>query len=419
MSEMIYGVHDKPNWRETLLFSIQMVLAVFVASVLIANIVGVSASAALVGAGIGTLAYVLLTKAGSPMFISSSGAFVAPCLAAMTIGGSAGLSLGGVVSCLVYCLFGLAFFKISPEKIYKVLPKALIGAITCVIGINLMPFCLTYVQIAGITNIVGVGIALFTMFIIALVSHYAKGVAKILPFLIGTLAGYAVAAIITLTGIYPVIDFSVFQNLRLFAIPEMAFMSWNGLSWTAVASIVVSYLVYTVSASCECLSDHAVLGNIINEDLYQKPGLGRIFCGIGVANLLNGAISGLGSCSYGESVATIGFSRVASVRITIVSAFMMILLGFFGPIQAFIASIPSCVFCGAALILYSYIAMSGVKTLKQVDLENQKNLLVASVALSLGVSGLAIGGTVFSLSGVALAVIVGIILNLVLKDKEA
>ena len=282
-----------------------------------------------------------------------------------------------------------------------------------------MPFCLTYVQIAGITNIVGVGIALFTMFVIALVSHYAKGVAKILPFLIGTLAGYAVAAIITLTGIYPVIDFSVFQNLRLFAIPEMAFMSWSGLNWAAVASIVVSYLVYTVSASCECLSDHAVLGNIINEDLYQKPGLGRIFCGTGVANLLNGAISGLGSCSYGESLATIGFSRVASVRVTIVSAFMMILLGFFGPVQAFIASIPSCVFCGAALILYSYIAMSGVKTLKQVDLENQKNLLVASVALSLGISGLAIGGTVFSLSGVALAVIVGIILNLVLKDKEA
>jgi uracil permease len=181
---LIYNISDKPPFNKTILFAIQMVLSVFVATVLIANICGVSTSGALVGASLSTIVYLLITNMKSPMFLSNSGAFVAPVIFALTTGGYIGIAIGGLTSCVIYCLFGFIFSKISYEKIYNIFPTALIGAITVVIGINLMPFILTYVQINGITNMYGVIIALFTTLIIALVSHYSKGIFRILPFLI-------------------------------------------------------------------------------------------------------------------------------------------------------------------------------------------------------------------------------------------
>lgn len=418
MSEMIYGVHDKLPLKKNLLFSLQLLLSCFIATILIANICGVSVSAALVGAGLGTLAYIFITKKESPMFISSSGALVAPVLMALSAGGFTATAIGGLVSCVVYSLFGFIFTKVPVEKIYKVFPKAIIGAITCVIGINLMPFCLTYVQISGQTTFWGVIIALITMLSVALISRYAKGIGKVLPFLLGTMIGYAVAILITLTGVYPIVDFSVFTNLKWFIIPEFGFLQWQSINWASLASVIVLYLAYTVSAMMECLSDHGALGGIIGEDLYQKPGLNRIFIGTGIANLINGCCSGLGSTSYGEGISTVGFSRAASVRITIGAALMMIVLGFIGPVQALLASIPSCVFCGSALVLYGFIASSGIRMLQQVDLNRQKNLILVSVILSLGISGIALGGATLSLSATALALVIGVLLNLILRDKN-
>lgn len=413
---MIYNIKDKLPFKEWFLFSTQLMLSVIVATILIANICGTSVSAALVGAGISTIAYLCATGFSSPMFISSSGAFVAPVLTAMATGGYAGAAFGGLVSCIIYCIFGFIFTKIPVESIYKVFPKALIGAITCVIGVNLMPFCLTYVQIGGQTNMWGMVIALITMFAIAAISHFGKGMSKILPFLIGTLIGYGVAVLITVTGLYPIVDFSVFNNLAVFQIPDFGFMQWNRLDVVSMVSIAVIYAAYTVSALMECLSDHAALGNIIGTDLYKTPGLSRIFTGTGIANLLNGCVGGLCSCSYGEGVATVGFSKVASTCVTLGAALMLILLGFFAPVQAFISSIPSCVFCGSALILYGYIACSGIKMLQQVDLNVQKNLVITSAVLSLGISGLIIGNSTISFTATALALIVGVILNFILKE---
>ena len=165
----------------------------------------------------------------------------------------------------------------------------------------------------------------------------------------------------------------------------------------------------------ECLSDHAALGGIIGVDLYRSPGLHKIFIGEGFANLVGSIFGGLGICSYGEGVACVGFSKVASTTVTLTAAAILILLGFLGPVQAFIASIPSCVFAGAAIILYGFIACSGIKMLQKTDLNNQKNLIIVSSVLSLGISGLVIGGSVINFSATALALIVGIILNFVLK----
>ena len=415
---MIYGIHDRPPFRKLLLFGLQLMLSVFVATVLIADICGVNVSGALFGAGLSTIVYLITTRWKSPMFISNSGAFIAPVMIALSAGGYLGVAVGGLTTCIVYCVFGLIFSRIPVENIYRVFPKALIGAVTIVIGITLMSFIGTYVQVGGESNIWGILTALFTALVIALVSHYAKGIAKILPFLFGTLAGYAVAVILTLTGVCEIVDFGVFRNLTLFSLPDIAFMHWTPADLSSLASIVPIYIAFTVSAMMECLADHSALSGIIGTDLYKTPGLGRIFAGEGLANLTGSVLGGIGTCSYGEGVACVGFSKVASSSVTGTAAVMLMLLSFLKPVQAFIASIPGCVFGGAALILYGYIACSGVKILQQTDLNQQKNLILVSAVLSLGISGIAIGGEKFAISGTALALVFGVVLNLILKDKE-
>ena len=412
---MIYNINDKIPFNKLIVFSIQLMLSVFVATVLIANICGVSVSGALVGAGISTIIYLIITGFKSPMFVSSSGAFVAPVIAALAIGGYTAVAIGGLVTCIVYTIFGLIFTKIPVEKIYNVFPPALIGAVTVVIGVNLMPFILSYVQINGVTNMWGVSVALITMISIALISHYAKGIIQILPFLLGTLVGYVYAIILTLTGAYEIVDFSVFANLKIFNMPDFAFLHWNSVEFTTVIPVIIMYIAYTISAMMECLSDHAALGGIIGVDLYKQPGLGRLFIGEGFANVTGTCLGSLGICSYGEGVACVGFSKVASTKVTLGAAIILIFLGFFAPVQAFIASIPSCVFAGAAIILYGFIACSGIKMLQKTDLNIQKNLVIVSTVLSLGISGLVVGGETMSLSATGLALVVGIILNLILK----
>lgn len=415
---MIYNINDRLPFGKLVSFSIQLMLSVFVATVLIANICGVAVSGALVGAGLSTICYLLITGFKSPMFISNSGAFVAPVMAALALGGYTAVAIGGLVTCVIYSLFGIIFTRIPVDKIYKVFPPALIGAVTVVIGVNLMPFILSYVQIAGVTNQWGIIVALITTLSIALISHYAKGMLKILPFLLGTLVGYAVAIILTISGVYEIVDFSVFKDLKLFTVPDFAFLHWTFVQLSTILPVIIMYIAYTISAMMECLSDHAALGGIIGVDLYRIPGLGRIFIGEGFANLVGSVFGGLGECSYGEGVACVGFSKVASTFVTIGAAIILILLGFLAPVQAFIASIPSCVFAGAAIILYGFIACSGIKMLQKIDLNIQKNLIIVSSVLSLGISGLVVGGTTISFSATALALIVGIILNICLRDKS-
>lgn len=406
---MIYNVNDKLPFNKLILFSLQIMLACFTATALIAQICGVPLSGAFVGAGMATIVYWLITRQQSPMFISNSGAFVAPVLAALAAGGYTAVAIGGLTACLVYVIFGLIFKKISINNLYKVMPKALIGSITVVIGINLMGFISGYI---GDTGNLGVCIALITVLAIALSSHYLKGMWSMFPFLIGTLIGYIVAIP------FGLVDFSKFANISLFTLPDFAFLHFTSVDFTTILPIIVMYIAFTISAICECLSDHAALGNIIGKDLYENPGISRIFIGEGAANLASSCLGGLGACSYGESVGTIGFSKCAASRVTFGAAILMILLGFIEPVQAFIASIPSCVIGGGtACVLYGFISSSGIKLLKDVDLNVSKNLILVSVVLSIGISGIVIGGNVFSLSGTALALVAGIILNLILKER--
>lgn len=405
---MIFSIRDKLPINKLFLFSSQLMMAVFTASVLIANICNVDTGAALVGAGIATIVYAIITGFNSPMIISNSGAFVAPALLALSSCGYSGVAIGGVVTATIYVIFGIIFSKIDVDNLYKFMPKVLIGSITVVIGINLMGFIPNYIG-AGWQNLV---VAFITIITIALVSHYCKGALSLFPFLIGTLVGYIVSIALGL------VDFSIFKGISLFKAPQFAFLNWSN-DIGNIFPIIVVYIAFTISAICECLSDHAALGGIVGVDLYRTPGINRIFIGEGVANLATSFIGGLGGCSYGEGVATVGFSKCASIYATIGAAILMILLGFIYPIQAFISSIPPAVIGGGtAAVLYGFISASGIKLLKEVDLNNQKNLILCSTILSMGISGVVIGNDTFNLTGTALALVVGIALNLLLKEKK-
>lgn len=407
---MIYNINERPPLGKIILFSLQMLLSVFTATALIAQVCGVELSGAFIGAGLATIVYTIITDFKSPMYISNSGAFVAPVLAALAAGGYSAVAIGGLVSCLVYTIFGLIFTKIDVSNIYKIMPKVLIGSVTVVIGINLMGFIPGYI---GDTGNLGLIIALITVLAIAISSHYLKGALSMFPFLIGTLVGYIVSIP------FGLVDFNKFNNISLFKVPSFAFTKWNIIDFKTALPIIVIYIAFTISAICECLSDHAALSGIIGVDLYEKPGIGRIFIGEGTANLATACFGGLGACSYGEGVATVGFSKCASIYTTLGAAIGMCLLGFLEPVQAFISSIPSCVIGGGtACVLYGFISASGIKLLKDIDLNNQKNLIICSVVMSLGISGVILGGETFSLSGTALALVAGIILNFILKNKE-
>ena len=412
---MIYGINERPPIKKMLVFGLQLLLSIWVATVLIAKICGVATSGSLIGASLSTLSYILITRGKSPMVLSNSGALVAPVMFALGVAGYTGVAIGGLTACIIYSILGLIFTKIHYENVYKVFPHSLIGSVTAVIGLNLMSYIPGYI---GDTGAWGIVVAMITMLAIALIAHYAKGLARILPFLLGTLIGYVISVILTLTGACQLIDFSMFANMKLFSVPDLAFTHWTAIDWSTAIPIVIMFVAYTISASMEALSDHAALGGIIGVDLYHTPGLGRIFFGEGVGNLVSACVCGLGSCSYGEGVATVGFSRVSSVWVTATAAVMLGLLGFIEPIQVFIASIPGCVFAGAAMILYGFIACSGVKMLQKVDLNIQKNLVITSVVLSLGICGIVIGGSVISFSGTALALIVGVVLNIILKENK-
>ena len=424
---LIYGISDKPKTiKEWILYAFQQVMAVFVATVLIANICGTPISACLIGACIGTLIYQLITKFKSPMFISSCGATCSAVIGALALGNNGpnyiAVAVGGVIIFLIYAIFAAVAYKSGAETINKIFPPTIIGAVTLVIGLNLATYIKGYTQVGGQDSSVGVLVALFTMIVVALTSHYFKGFMKTIPFLIGLAAGYGLSTILTLTGVAPLIDFSAFQNISIVSLPDFAFLHWEGLEMPniqMIGEVALLFVPVAICATLEHLSDHRVLSNIIGTDLTKTPGLHRTLLGDGLASAAGTLVCGLPNTSYGESIATTGFSRVASVAVITLAAAILGVLSFFTPVQVFINSIPSCVFGGCAMILYGYIAASGLKTLfnNRVDLENNKNLIVVSVILTIGVSGIYLFSQSFA--GVSLAMVAGVLVNLILKNKKA
>ena len=415
-NNLIYDINDAPPIKQLIIYAIQQVTSVFVATVLIASLCNTPVSSCLVGAGLGTFLYQLITGFKSPMFISSCGATVGAVVGAAAIGGYTAIAIGGFIIWLIYGAFAAIIRWKGIATFNRLFPPVIVGATTMVIGINLADFIPTYV---GNFGDIGMIMAIMTMLLIAIFSYFGKGFIKTIPFLLGIFIAYIVAIILTVTNIAPLIDFSIFSGIDLLAVPDFTwqYMEFN-ITTETMLNVVLLFAPVAIVALLEHYSDHKVLSNIIGTDLTVTPGLDRTLMGDGFASFIGTIVCGLPNTSYGESIATTGFSRVASVRVITVAAAIIAILGFITPVQAFVQSIPSCIFGGAAMILYGFIASSGLRTLieNKVDFSENKNLIIVSVILTVGTSGVALFSSAFS--GVGLAMVLGVILNLILHKNS-
>ena len=458
--KLIYDIKDKPKFGQVIVFAFQQLLAILAATIAVPAIIGhdMSQSAALFGAGIGTIVYLLFTKFRSPVFLGSSFAFIGSMLAAFAGSismqlGYLGLILGAFFAGLVYVVIAIAV-KISGVKwINKLMPAVVIGPTVSIIGLSLASNAISdltqgkvmadsveqvvengtivdkVTQVSTASPDVALICGLVTLFTVILCSVYGKKMMKLIPFIIGILAGYVAAAIFTVIGIktnntaLQIIDFSVFSNMKLFAVPDFTFIEalkgTKEITGQYVATIAVAYVPVAFVVFAEHIADHKNLSSIINKDLLEDPGLHRTLLGDGVGSMVGAVFGGCPNTTYGESVGCVAITGNASVVTILATAIMAIIISFFGPFVTFLASIPNCVMGGVCITLYGFIAVSGLKMIQKVNLDENRNLFVVAVILIAGIGGLTISFGSVTLTSIACALILGIITNSILpKDKE-
>ena len=440
---LVYGINDKPKITQLLIFAFQQVLAILAATIVVPAIVGngMDPAAALLGAGVGTIVYQLFTKFRSPVFLGSSFAFIGPMAAAFggaasASAGYAGIILGAVFAGLVYVVIAVVVKFAGVNWIDKLMPPVVIGPTVALIGLSLagaaindvfsygakVDFGTSSYFVMNSTTWASFACAIVTLLVVIIVSTYGKKMFKLIPFIIGILAGYVVAAIFTLCGV-PVIDFSLFQNMHIFAIPDFTFLeAFKGvkdINGGYIATIVVAYVPVAFVVFAEHLADHKNLSSNVGEDLLKNPGLHRTLLGDGIGSMAGAFFGGCPNTTYGESVGCVAITRNASVITITVAALMCVVISFFGPFVAFLDSIPGCVMGGVCITLYGFIAVSGLKMIQKVNLNQNKNLFVVASILIPGIGGMAMGIGHVYVSNIACALILGIIVNLLLsRSKE-
>ncbi len=437
---LVYGIKDKPKFGQMLIFALQQVLAILAATIAVPAIVGngMSASAALFGAGVGTIVYQLFTKFRSPVFLGSSFAFIGSMVAAFAgavsaSAGFAGIIIGAVFAGLVYVVIAIVIKIAGVKWIDKLMPPVVIGPTVALIGLSLAGAAIkdvfSYGPVDGNGSFIMSGsawasfiCAMVTLLVVIIVSVYGKKMTKLIPFIIGILAGYVVAAIFTVCGI-PVIDFSLFKDLSVVAVPEFTFLEAmkgvKDIDGSYIASVAVAYIPVAFVVFAEHIADHKNLSTIIDANLLEDPGLHRTLLGDGVGSMVGAIFGGCPNTTYGESVGCVAITRNASVITITTAAIMCIIISFFGPFVAFLDSIPGCVMGGVCVTLYGFIAVSGLKMIQKVDLNQNKNLFVVASILIPGIGGMAMAIGKVTITAIACSLILGIIVNLLVsKAKE-
>ena len=423
--KMIYDIDEKPPLTTWIILALQHVFAMFGATILVPILVNSAAGAevltipvALVASGIGTLIYILCTKGKSPVYLGSSFAFITPIAAAYLKGGISGAMTGIMAVGLIYIIIALIIKMIGKDWLDKLLPPVVIGPMIMIIGLGLAPSAISQMGLAAGTAFdpKTITVVVVSFLVTALLMTKAKGFFKVIPFLIGIISGYIVAVCLGM------IDFKPVAEASFFSIPKFIFPFVNyELNFTALITIAPIALV----TLCEHIGDHTSLGNIIGRDLIKEPGLDRTLMGDGIATLVAGAIGGPANTTYGENTSVVGMTKVASVKVIGLAAIIAIIIGFLGKFTAIVSTIPNAVLGGVSLLLYGFIAVNGLKVLikNQVNFEDSKNVIVASTMLVLGLGGAVIainsGDLSLTISGMSLASIVGILLNLFLPTDSS
>lgn len=427
-SNLIYNINDKPKTvKELLGYSLQVMFSCITATLLIALICGTNLTAGLVAAGISTIFFLGITKFRAPLVISNSGATVSAVIGAIALAGPVeknflGVMIGGLTIAIIYSIAALLVKKFGVSWITKIITPVMSGAIILIISIQLGFFIPTYAQINGEYSLLGIGIMFLTMMLVLLCAFYGKGLMKRWPILFGVLGGYIISIILALCGIQNLVDLSHFQNIKLFVVPDFAFMhvSFNNFDWSVVPQILISFSLVALGALAEHLGDVINASNICERNFLTNPGLHRTLIGDGFGSFIGTIIGAQPNTTYTENLSTILISKCASVYVTLLAAIELIILGFFGPFSSFILALPNAVFAGASICCYGMIGASAIKYLKQttINFDNEKTIWIFAIMLMIGTSGLTINYGSFNITGICLAIIVGIILNLILREKN-
>ena len=436
--QLIYNINDKPKFTQVLIFAFQQLLAILAATILVPAIIGngMSQSAALFGAGVGTIVYQIFTKRKSPVFLGSSFAFLGPMASAFAGGVSAsaghlGLIIGAAFGGLVYVVIALVIKYVGVNWINKLMPAVVIGPTVAIIGLSLAGNAIGDLTAGTANDYLTLICGLVTLFAVMIASVYGKKMMKMIPFIIGILAGYLLATVLTVIGHIAsapeliIIDFSKFANMSW--LPDFTFVKAfsgeltfgkYGNFWGYLGSVAVAYVPVAFVVFAEHIADHKNLSSIIGHDLLEEPGLSRTLLGDGVGSIAGAFFGGCPNTTYGESVGCVAISGNASVITISVTAVMAIVASFFAPFVTFLATIPNCVMGGVCIALYGFIAVSGLKMIQNVDLGDNRNLFVVAVILIAGIGGLALTIGVVQISTIACALILGIISNIVLNLKK-
>ena len=447
--KLIYNIKDKPSFGKLIVFAFQQMLAILAATIAVPAIIGngMSQSAALFGAGVGTIVYQLFTRFNSPVFLGSSFAFLGSMFAAFAGGvtanlGYAGLFLGAVFAGLVYVVIALVVKIAGVNWINKLMPPVVIGPTVALIGLSLAGNAVkdavganagvtafdagTSAYVMAPKSWIMLICALVTLLTVMLCSVFGKKMMKLIPFIIGILAGYVVAAIFTVIGIatgndlFMIIDFTKFANMQWY--PDFtflkAFAGFKEINAQYIITIAVAYVPVAFVVFTEHIADHKNLSTIIDQDLLEKPGLHNTLLGDGVGSIAGAFFGGCPNTTYGESVGCVAITGNASVITITVTAIMAIVSSFVAPFVTFLATIPGCVMGGVCITLYGFIAVSGLKMVQKVDLGENRNLFVVASILITGIGGLALKIGPVTITNIACALILGIIVNLILNKKD-
>lgn len=444
-TNLIYGVKDKPGIWKTIVFALQQVLAILAATIVVPVIINsstgsqMSQSAALFGAGVGTIVYLLFTKFKSPVFLGSSFAFIGSMCAAF--GGAAsmaagylGLIIGAILAGLVYVIIAVIVKFVGVKWINKIMPASVIGPTVAIIGLSLSGNAIGDI-FKGSVLVGNVPTAntwlcllcgLVTLATVITCSVYGKKMARIIPFIIGIGAGYAVATIFTVIGratdntALQIINFDLFKDMQW--LPDFtfveAFKGFGDINGTFIVTLIVAYVPVAFVVFAEHLADHKNISSIIGEDLLESPGLHRTLLGDGIGSMAGALFGGCPNTTYGESVGCVAISGNASVVTTITAAIICIAAAFIAPLMTLLATIPSCVMGGVCVTLYGFIAVSGLKMIQKVDFNKNYNLFTVSVILIAGVGGMTLNIGKVTITSIACALILGILVNL-LGSKAA
>lgn len=443
--KLIYKVEDKPQLHQLVIFAFQQLLAIMAATIAVPLIIknGMNTAAALFGAGVGTLVYVAFTRKKSPVFLGSSFAFIGSMSAAFAgattvAAGYVGLIIGAAFAGLVYVVIALFIERIGVDWVNRIMPPVVIGPTVAIIGLSLAANAVGDLQTSSLTGArtqFAVLVGIIALLGVMIASTYGKSHAKMIPFIIGILAGYIVAAILTFIGVQtgyepmqilnyqPIVD--LFANgisfSTFFKIPDFTFITAlegiKDIDLGYIGTIAVAYIPVSFVVFAEHIADHKNISSIIERDLLKDPGLDKTLLGDGVGSMVGAFFGGCPNTTYGESIACVAITKNASVLTIIGAAIECILISFFTPFVTFISTIPACVMGGVCMALYGFIAVSGLKMVQKIDLDHNKNLFVISSILISGIGGLSLSFGKITITSVACALILGIIVNKILSKE--